>query len=426
MTCTLTERFRFRALQESGLVDCVLSIDGGTPTIYQRPYTEGLTDEITDEINISSDPKRICSLAANKRIFKNVEVIKQNLVFPIDPSGHSVYTTATFDWQVYPHKAFYGQEERAIPSKLIQVLPESGIGVSSEEMLAAARRITPSFKTYVPGVNIWNIILEFGQLKQLLELFAIKATNSVAQEASSKWLGVNFGAVPLYSDIRAIFDIITKLDDGIDMWNQFALSGQVIDFHEVIKRNSVFYENQEFILKAFAGDTRVDTKNILDGSADIDSLLHIYIKPKYIPRDKRFRAYVKAFGIDQPLTGIWESVPFSWIIDYFINIGDTIEKWETGIDSVFVYDVVSAGYSTKISSNLYCSSSHVSASSLLTVLYSGPYEVHEEQAMFVRKRLPLDFIIKFEQRIPDDIRLRANIGLKQISYLAALATLKIK
>lgn len=33
------------------------------------------------------------------------------------------------------------------------------------------------------------------------------------------------------------------------------------------------------------------------------------------------------WGIDQPLESIWELVPFSFILDWFFNIGNVISSW---------------------------------------------------------------------------------------------------
>jgi hypothetical protein len=53
-------------------------------------------------------------------------------------------------------------------------------------------------------------------------------------------------------------------------------------------------------------------------------------------------------GLDKPFSGIWEAVPFSWLIDYVTNIGDMISAIEETAKKLFRYEIVDFGYSTKM------------------------------------------------------------------------------
>lgn len=72
-----------------------------------------------------------------------------------------------------------------------------------------------------------------------------------------------------------------------------------------------------------------DTIEVVDGS-------RTYTVERSVKVDANIRAGVlsqvevsalNVWGLDQPLETLWEVIPFSFIIDWFINIGDTIAAW---------------------------------------------------------------------------------------------------
>lgn len=297
-----------------------------------------------------------------------------------------------------------------------------------EELWEAIVRIEPKATDIIPGFNLWAIVLELNKLKDLLGIFVVKADN-LLKAGATKHLEYNFGIVPLIGDISAIYKIFQKLEGHIDKWNDLASKKQVINYHEIIKVDELTDSHHRHHDPGIHPRILCTSDTTVDSTSKYVAKLHCYGIPRKIPRNKRYEVYMRALGLDKPLSGAWEAVPFSWIVDYFTNTGDFINQWESQIDSLFKMDLISAGYSEKTETTYNVNVTETpkpNISDNFTYTASiGSRKAKVVVSKYKRNPLPLSqFFSSAKLALSNDMAFSMSLGWKQATYLGALAILK--
>lgn len=294
------------------------------------------------------------------------------------------------------------------------VLPDYAIG-------DAFRDLQPNFQdAKVDGINIYTVILELADLKKTFTKAAWSLSKTF-RDIPEKNLLINFGVLPFFGDLVAIYDIITKLGSYIDKWNQAALNGMTWDKHVYIKypvpKEYTTPRERKAYLWWWSYFTWYMTTKV---SHDTVGRAHLYFKPQPIGESDRTTIYKSALGLDRPVLGVWEAVPFSWAIDYFFHVDRIIGAFDEALPSMFKYEFVDAGYSVK-------------STQQHDILYecevgSG---ISVSQPSFKRrrsgvsyKRQPVNYaaMVDFMSQ-PPNYQLGWDKGWKQASYLMSVAYL---
>lgn len=297
-------------------------------------------------------------------------------------------------------------------------IPESILG-------AAFRSIQPDYKTFkVDGINIYSIILELADLKKLFTKSAYALSMSF-RDIPEKNLLINFAILPLYGDLCAIYDIVTKLNNAIDKWNEGALKGVTWDLHRIVSglptpitTTSPGYETSQHPY-GFAWYRTGGTSLTASGK------VHLYFRPKPISKSDRRKIFQAAIGVDRPVLGAWEAVPFSWAIDYFLHIDKLIARWDEALPSLFTYDFVSAGYSLKQEAFGYYDFDVILKPS---TTWRKPNTTTtrlsrvKKTTKYIRRGTSLQSMESFMSR-PEDYQLGWDKGWRQASYLTSVAYL---
>lgn len=419
MSCPLIKRTRNTG-DVRDYTDTYL-LNGKPYTVVEKSLRVGTFESIEDyvvdwdAVKASDTPPISCSHK------------KRPLTF--NPVTHSrrVYDTNRLEEHVQAWKVANGVLEYTTVSGLVQdalylnyadVFDLSLKDFSNNQIAEAAVDVMPSFKdASVDGINLYTFLLELADIKTLFK----KATWSLKRtfdDLPEKNLLINFALLPLFADIVAIYDIITKLNDYIDKWNDAAVKGLVWDKHETIgiEKGDINANDLSF---EYGSSNFVYTANALLEKQN-KGIIHLYFKPLFISSQQRRQVFFKALGLGRPLVGAWEAVPFSWAVDYFTNVGDMIASYDDALESMFKYEFVSAGYSVK---------GNVTGSVVITCLCNlncarTPGPVYDELDLTTYKRvgLPLSTLFRFSTMPPDAV-LGWHKGLRQASYLASVAYL---
>jgi hypothetical protein len=106
------------------------------------------------------------------------------------------------------------------------------------------------------------------------------------------------------------------------------------------------------------------------------------------------RSRLNAFGVDALLSSIWEAVPFSFVVDWFINVGDIIESLEGHLNEplpIVILDFshsVKYKYSTRLIHNQgQLGSSHLKISGILLMEKSVTRYIRRAEAPSLWARL---------------------------------------
>lgn len=384
------------------------------PDTIDQAYIVDRVCENTDQ-SIPSGPNDCCKSATYRNSYKMVTHIK-TFGLPASPTSAVMYY----------YKTAYNRDHNINRIKLENVIRSAGpqletarsymqftYNFTEKQISDACRRIRPSTEKFLPGVNLWEILGELKDAKRLLTLFKVNRDN-IPAEFMDKHLGYNFGYLPMQNTLLSLFGILANLDSVIDLWNNFAKNGKIMDFHETIDQREEFQTWES--ANSWIGGTEFETLDTTwKATSTVKSILSLYIHPLPITNNMKFSILAKALGVDKPVSGLWELVPWSWAIDYVFNIGDLISQWETGIDDMFRFNVADLGYSTK--GSLICEHSSVGnlwGDSLRTLHLP---RVDQEEQYF---RVPLPGTFLNSLVIPDDFGARpSDTTLTQWSFLAS-------
>jgi hypothetical protein len=143
-----------------------------------------------------------------------------------------------------------------------------------------------------------------------------KSPKNWRKNLGSTWLEYAFGIVPLVSDIQ----------DASKAWNRLVEEPMFVPVRAVgVEERSNPTHTFDELLLSFLGDAY--SPGIVHVQRAVDRAVCVF--RGYVKRESRATAAGKAqlFGFDpiQFVPTVWELLPWSFLIDYFSNIGDIIE-----------------------------------------------------------------------------------------------------
>lgn len=139
---------------------------------------------------------------------------------------------------------------------------------------------------------------------------ATKAADLVSDFANL-WLEYRYAVRPLIFEYKQCLDALSKI---IKKGSRQTARGKELNRTEVSEiythTDSSWYSANQVtsMRRTVISDVKVRAGVLFEIDQDLDALLAVW-------------------GIDQPLESAWELIPFSFIIDWFFSVGDTISSW---------------------------------------------------------------------------------------------------
>jgi len=208
-----------------------------------------------------------------------------------------------------------------------------------------ARNIQPSINDLFH--NEFNVIAFLVELREALSLVKdgtkiindFLASGNKGNLASSAILWHNFGASPTSSDLAAIYERLFYSFEFLQKWNMLAERRIPIIVHRTVGGSGFRTEVKGFPLGSTDTQGYVSASSI--GPYSYDEKGHFdqsYAKGKFTQKIT-LKYYAKpcdgltwmskVLGVDDfksVIAGLWEGIPFSWLVDYFIQIGDWLQS----------------------------------------------------------------------------------------------------
>lgn len=189
-----------------------------------------------------------------------------------------------------------------------------------------------------------TFVAELKDVRRLLDLFKIKYGDD--KDLSDKFLNMEFGALPLVSDVYSILKRLSKLPNSIELWNQIAARQGTMNVHRTLDmfEKTIDY-TYETGLSSY-GPLKYKTGYEVKGVFKTKMIASIYFRPLPIAEGDYFELYRNIWGADSILTAVWNFLPFSFVFDWFIRIGDAIDQFERSAP-VLRTTILASGYSVK-------------------------------------------------------------------------------
>lgn len=193
----------------------------------------------------------------------------------------------------------------------------------------------------LPRVNILTSIGELKDFKGLINFFKVRLFSK--KTFSEKFLGYNFGVAPFVSDLRKIRKLWNNKDKSFVRWNEFSSKKKLLRFSEKFASSDTYgtYATT-YSTNSIIGRIRYDyvfTYRFVKAR-----YYNVYLLPNPITKDDGSDLTAQLWGLNKPLTALWNLIPFSFMVDWIYNIGDSVESFESAKPTL-KHDVVYAGWS---------------------------------------------------------------------------------
>lgn len=207
----------------------------------------------------------------------------------------------------------------------------------------------------IANMSIPNSLFELRELPSLVKQFGKEALDIVSNNISLKNLAhlnlmASFGVAPMISDyetlmsfqknvsnrLRNMHDVrkfggITKTKrlgkyDSTDNWESYFWDGPIFFVYTLTQETSVeVWGSTKWTLSPnYSGDLYTDHTSNRDNLSDHLSKL-IGLTGKQVSADE-VNAFRTAYGLySYGINDLWNILPFSWLTDYFSNIGDVVD-----------------------------------------------------------------------------------------------------
>jgi hypothetical protein len=170
--------------------------------------------------------------------------------------------------------------------------------------------------------------------------------NRPLKELSSRTLETSFGVLPVVRDVKKMVEIFRSIDDetfdllaneGTRRTLHFrkALSPYTFRPMEDFESESVFYDTGTIANTCSAiGDPNFQfitlngtSRHSIDVARFHASLDFSYSLPKISAGLKQFLAEMDEWGINLDWKAIWDHIPFTFVLDWFIGVGNWLETF---------------------------------------------------------------------------------------------------
>jgi len=210
----------------------------------------------------------------------------------------------------------------------------------------------PRMEDITGGVNFINFVLELKDAKLMFSLW--KKTYGVLRNLSAGVLNYSYAWSPFIRDLKQMHQGLTKMQMYINRWNEDAKSGVVYTRHADItpyvwkNDQSGSSTTTDSSWATFCNGHTAKSTYIRSYAEDVEIKVHLYFKPNHLDLSglNKLAAYFDVAGLGDPLSIIWEAIPFSFLVDYFVSVGRFLSQFDHDFLTTPI-TVVDFGYSIK-------------------------------------------------------------------------------
>lgn len=168
-----------------------------------------------------------------------------------------------------------------------------------------------------------------------------KGGQHVSKHAANSWLGANFGWLPFISDMRKFARTTQTLDKSIQQlkrdngkWvrRRRTVSTTLETLSDTGWVNNQPYHGSGFNSTAYVGLPNMRGRCTIERAADFwfEAAFRYWI-PDIGTSNWRRKAIRKLYGLDLTPSLLWEATPFSWLVDWYSNVGDVISNLDNNL-----------------------------------------------------------------------------------------------
>lgn len=253
----------------------------------------------------------------------------------------------------YPALNYFGFNKYTLLPKY--TLKDKGYTVPSSLILSSYQKMCKDANMLnLHDQNIFTTIGELKDFKQTVRTVT-KHVFSDKKYIADKYLGVNFGIIPFYSDMKNYVENYNNFAPNLKKWNDLGIRGKVLNKHRLVFKekfeDSFVLDSGNSAWPSSSGTYKYRAK--YNVAHDVKILTNMYFRAKPLHGDDENALIRSINGLSKPFTAVWNLIPFSFLVDWFVNVGDTIEQMEYQ-KPVVKFDILDCCYSVRFHQQVSC------------------------------------------------------------------------
>lgn len=308
-------------------------------TLYQRERSRTDPSEVMTldvgrymTVRTKSEVFRDCEIpnfhsrSAAGEIFNNPmeKVVNETVNYPvwgIADGYRSGIPSTKYHFEGYSNRIYYlpfptASVDVSGPDNIALTKAHASVGDGIVDALVTGAELNETIQslanTGIKAAKVFRAIRRFN-LKALCKQFS-------PSEVRDQYLNFRYGLRPTYYDLRDIHEFLTYKRDKTDRRTS---RGE----HETsyIYNSDTFWNTPQESFQTWI--TRPQARMCFSRETGYKVKSRAGVLSSVMYEDDISRL-LSELGVDRPLSAGWELIPFSFMLDWFINVGDTIRAWE--------------------------------------------------------------------------------------------------
>lgn len=190
---------------------------------------------------------------------------------------------------------------------------------------SAMEAVLPTFSE--GGESIVNFMLELKQLGGLFTLW--KKSESLLRNIANGHLNVSFGWLPFISDVRRLRDSLANFqkklrklqeESGKPQWRHYRRPMDTVDLPPVISLN------KGNLIDGYGACTLTRQCKWITRPQYCATIGYTYYLPDMTETSNKIKGYLDSLGIQGNPSIFWNAVPYSFVVDWFFNVGSWLNS----------------------------------------------------------------------------------------------------
>lgn len=170
-------------------------------------------------------------------------------------------------------------------------------------------------------INLWNFVIELPQSLTLWNnlykpLRNARSWKQLRHGMADTHLAYSFGLLPLISDLRTLAAMPERINDRLDKLSR-------------VPKTWSRFSNQLQLPTTPVGESFSGWQNKSKGESCITFLKYGGFRKSAQTIPDRGDVWTDALGLKNLPGALWEGIPFSFVLDWFLPIGDVIDSWQS-------------------------------------------------------------------------------------------------
>jgi hypothetical protein len=275
--------------------------------------------------------------------------IHKRIIEEFRDNGPNVYlgnTVASPAWQVTDYAGNYIPAASSPGHAFGVNAAKTAIGVSLDTALLSTNGLSYINEGYsrmrpdLTEVSVPNFLLELGDIKSLFNLWS--GRSGIVKNVANGFLNYNFGWKPTIGDVSAMISSVVNLHLKIENWNK--------SLGTLVKKRCTILSDTISKSGSLAATPNSGQTTYWNGYATRKVVAYIQYRPCALTQmtllERELRGLLDSLGFELNPGILWEAIPFSFVVDWFLGVGnylnglkiDTLELPIKLVDSFLQYN----------------------------------------------------------------------------------------